>query len=376
MNFDIGEKELKLRKNIRELFSPDATSPLVELQSDDIRKVRGRLLDWLQRLAGVGYLDPELAGRRNRVELLAVQETLASLAPALFLSVEAGIRIFGRLISLYASPEQQAPILPALQEGNLVGCLGLSENGMSLGNDPLQTFARVKGGRLLVSGYKGHVVNAPLADLIAVAANIAGGPGFCLLKPQTEGLSVGPRLALLGYDALPAASITLEEVPIEKTQVIGPFSDNTLLQEVRTWEDQTLAAAGLGLMRRSFDTARDYAKSHQSGGKPIIAYQEIGFKLAEMLTLLQTSQLLAYRAAWMDAAGDPEARVLAHCAKVFCAESAEAVASHAIAILGGRGFLRGNPAEESYRDAKYLQIAGTSTEISRMKIGDRLLDSI
>jgi alkylation response protein AidB-like acyl-CoA dehydrogenase len=183
-------------------------------------------------------------------------------------------------------------------------------------------------------------------------------------------------LAFLGYNALAAAAITLKEVPLESTQIIGPFSDEAPLQELRAWEDQTLAAAGLGLMQRSFDAAREFAKNHQSGGKPIIAYQEIGFKLAEMLTLLQTSQLLAYRAAWMDAAGDPEARIVAHCAKVFCSESAEAVASHALEILGGRGFVRGNPAEESYRDAKYLQIAGTSTEISRMKIGDRLLGTI
>ena len=117
----------------------------------------------------------------------------------------------------------------------------------------------------------------------------------------------------------------------------------------------------------------DYAKNHKSGGKPIIAYQEVGFKLAEMLTLLQTAQLLAYRAAWMAETGDREAPVLARCAKVFCTESAEKSASYALQILGGRGYLSGNPAEEGYREAKYLQIAGTSSEISRMKIADELL---
>jgi alkylation response protein AidB-like acyl-CoA dehydrogenase len=126
-------------------------------------------------------------------------------------------------------------------------------------------------------------------------------------------------------------------------------------------------------MQRSFDEAVNHAKSHLSGGKPIIAYQEVGFKLAEMLTLLQTARLLAYRAAWMTDAGDREAGVLAHCAKVFCAESAEEVASQALQILGGQGYISGNPAEGGYRDAKYLQIAGTSSEISRMKIADEVL---
>jgi len=116
-----------------------------------------------------------------------------------------------------------------------------------------------------------------------------------------------------------------------------------------------------------------YAKNHKSGNKPIIAYQEVGFKLAEMLTLLQTAQLLAYRAAWMAETVNRETSSLAHCAKVFCAESAEEVASQALQILGGHGYIGRNPVEEGYRNAKYLQIAGTSTEISRMKIADGVL---
>jgi alkylation response protein AidB-like acyl-CoA dehydrogenase len=142
---------------------------------------------------------------------------------------------------------------------------------------------------------------------------------------------------------------------------------------VRSWEDEILTAAGLGLMRSALDSAAEYARVHKSGGKPIIAYQEIGFKLAEMLTLLQTAQLLAYRAAWMAETGDQEAELLGHCAKVFCAESAERITSASMQILGQHGYLRGHPAEEGFRNAKYLQIAGTSTEISRVKIGDSVL---
>ena len=75
----------------------------------------------------------------------------------------------------------------------------------------------------------------------------------------------------------------------------------------------------------------------------------------------------------MAESGDWEAGILAHCAKIFCTESSEEVASRALQILGGKGCLRGNPLEEGYRNAKYLQIAGTSSEISRMKIGDGVL---
>jgi len=123
-------------------------------------------------------------------------------------------------------------------------------------------------------------------------------------------------------------------------------------------------------MKAAFEAARDYAKAHKSGGKPIIAYQEVGFKLAEMLTLFQTSQLFAYRAAWGADENPKDADSLTLSAKVFLTESAEKVASFALQILAGSGYQAGNAAERAFRCSKYLQIAGTSTEISRVKIGD------
>ena len=131
-------------------------------------------------------------------------------------------------------------------------------------------------------------------------------------------------------------------------------------------------------MGRRFTREEILGRLHETmrGGKPIIAYQEVSFKLAEMLTLLQTSRLLAFRAAWMSDTSDREREILTRCAKVFCAESAEEVASKALQILGGQGYFKGNPAEEGYRDSKYLQIAGTSSEISRMKIADDLLHTV
>jgi alkylation response protein AidB-like acyl-CoA dehydrogenase len=252
--------------------------------------------------------------------------------------------------------------------------VALSEEGMSIENNPLNTTGVPRNDGYNVSGSKGHVVNAPVADWIAVAGMMEKGIAFFLINKDSEGLSIGQRLSTLGYNGSAIAAITLENCPVPKKGVIGPFEGVELLKTVRMWEDQILTAASLGLMHRCFDVASNYAKSHMSGGKPIIAYQEVGFKLAEMLTLLQTAQLLAYRASWMTETRDKEVGGLVHCAKVFCAESAEEVASKALQILGGHGYLRGNPAEEGYRDAKYLQIAGTSSEISRMKIGDRVLE--
>lgn len=374
MNFDIGEKERIISERIRGLFDPDSMAAISRLEKGDLRDLRQVLLHWMGRLSQTGYLSLGLDEGKNSVALVACRESLAEISPSLFLAVEASIRVFGRIISVYAAPEQKADILPALQEGRIIGAVGLSEQGMNIEGNPINTSGTPGGDGFRLSGSKCHVVNAPIADIIAVAGRVKDRLAFFLVEKGNQGLLAGPRFSLLGYGGAAVSSVSLEDCPVSSRHVIGPFEGDEPLRTVRAWEDQILTAAGLGLMRRSFDAALHHAKSHKSGGKPIIAYQEIGFKLAEMLTLFQTAQLLAYRAAWMDEAGDGEEDVLAHCAKVFCTESAEQVTSQALQILGQHGYLQGNAAEEGYRDAKYLQIAGTSSEIGRMKIGDQVLE--
>jgi alkylation response protein AidB-like acyl-CoA dehydrogenase len=373
MNFDFDKMEIALHEKIKELFGPDSKTHAAKLENAGVIEVREATLTWLKTLGQAGYIALGLADVKNAVSLTATQENLAAISPSLFLSVEASARIFGRLIASYGTPAQQEKILLPLKKGVLIGAVALSERGMNIENDPLDTKGISSDDGFLVSGSKGHVVNGPIADWIAVAGKSGDEFAFFLIKKDSEGMSIGQRLNTLGYSGVTISALMLENCYVPSAYTIGPFKGEELLKTVRRWEDQVLIAASLGQTKRSFDTALDYAKNHKSGGRPIIAYQEVGFKLAEMLTLLQTAQLLAYRAAWMEETGDREAAVLTHCAKVFCTESAEKVASYALQILGGRGYISGNDAEEGYRESKYLQIAGTSSEISRMKIADKVL---
>lgn len=373
MNFDFDETERALCEKIKGLFDPESRAALANLENGDAEEIREATLKWMQILGQAGYLTLGLDDGKNSVSLTATQEGLAAISPSLFLTVEVTTRIFGRLVAVYGTPDQKDEIIPLLKEGRVIGTVALSERGMNIENDPLVTLGVYNDGGFKVSGSKGHVVNGPIADWIAVAAKTVDGVAFFLIKKGSDGLSIDQRLSTLGYNGTAISAITLENCSVPSACIIGPFEGEEHLTTVRTWEDQILTAASLGQMKRSYDEAVNYAKAHLSGGKPIIAYQEVSFKLAEMLTLLQTARLLAYRAAWMTEAGDREAGVLTHCAKVFCTESSEEVASHALQILGGQGYIRGNPAEGGYRDAKYLQIAGTSSEISRMKIADEVL---
>jgi len=373
MDFDYSETERDLSEKVKEIFAADSKDSLVKLESGDSNVLRSTVLKYLKALGQVGYLACGLEDKKDTMSLVTAQESLATISPSLFLSVEVNARIFGRLIAVYGTADQKDQFLHDVKTGRLIGVVALSEGGMNIVNEPLQT-AGVQGGKgFFVNGGKDHVVNAPIADWIAIAGKIEEHIVFFIIKKGSEGLFIGQRFSTMGYNGCAISVISLKNCSVHSKHVIGPFKDEEPLKTLRRWEDQVLTTGSLGLMNRCYSDALSYAKTHKSGNKPIIAYQEVGFKLAEMLTLLQTAQLLAYRAAWMDETKNKDATVVAHCAKVFCTESAEEVASQALQILGGYGYIDGNPVEEGYRYAKYLQIAGTSTEISRMKIADGVL---
>lgn len=368
MNFDLNESQQKMLATLRTALDSLTPEKLGELKAD---RSATALKDLAAVLAGSGYLS--LGDKQH--DLTICQEQVAKLSPSLFMGLEYSSRIFGRLVRTFGGDGLKAKLMDDLGSGKIIGAVALTEDTMSLEGNDFTTQAVLNGSGMKISGNKGQVINAPVADYIAVAAAATeGGVVFCIVPADSPGLGVGPRLNLVGFDGAAVAPVKLQDCPVDSEMVIGPVPAAEILGALRTWEDQVLSMAALGVLERAYEEALAYSKSHKSGGKPIIAYQEVGFKLAEMLTYLQSSQLLAYRSAWLTDSGDREAGITARSAKVYICESAEKVASEAMQILGGAGFTRGNAAEESYRDAKYLTVAGTSSEISRMKIADQMLE--
>jgi len=369
MNFDFSIAEQALFKDIQENMKGYAEGRNLETQ--DFSQVK----DALAILGKTPYLKlglntPEGFGG---ISLMGAMEALSSLFPSLYLSVEMSTRLFGRIVATWGNSEQKERWLAPLMKGEFLGAVALSEESLNVDNDPLKTTGIQDGDYLNITGDKTYVVNGPVADRIAVAGMMNNRFALFIIDQGTDGLAAGEPFRTLGYEGTAISHISLNNCRISMDRVIGPFEDRGVLDTLRLWENQILLGASLGLMKASFESARDYAKTHRSGGKPIIAYQEVAFKLSEMLTLLQTSQLFAYRTAWTLETSPKEAESLMWCAKVFCTEAAEKVSGYSLQILAGSGFISGNPSEIAYRCAKYGQIAGTSTEISRVKIGDAAL---
>ncbi len=371
MNFDFTQQELMLFKEINDIMFGLARERTLE-EKDPI-SAESLLREALDRLAKTSYLKLGIAQSKDIPGLCAMMgamEIVSSCSPSLYLSIEMSTRLFGRIISTYGNEKQKAKWLSPVLYGKKLGAVALLEKTMNIDNDPMATIGIRENALIKISGVKNYVINGPVADFIAVAGTMENKPALFIVEKGIKGLIQGKRLETIGLDGVVISGLTLENCQINEDQIIGPFEDKSILTTLRIWENQIILGSCLGMMKSSFESARTYAKTHKTGGKPIIAYQEVGFKLAEMLTLFQTSQLFAYRAVCAPEGKNRDFEVLTYCAKVFCTEAAEKVSGWALQILSGEGYISGNPAERSYRCAKYNQIAGTSTEISRVKIGD------
>ncbi len=375
MNFDFSEEE---RKFHLELDSTLAGFIAQENLGEGDSGISGEIVrKCLRMLSENGYLSLGLenpdAVQGGTLNLMACMEILAAVSQSLYLATEMSTRMFGRIIHTWGTREQKMHLLPLLKTGEILGAVALSEDAMNVHNDPLETEGVEKGDDIRISGVKNFVVNGPVADWIAVVGRMHDQEVIFLVEKGSQGLLVHKPLSTLGYEDVAISGLRLDCCRVLRGQIIIAPGEVHVLEKLRQWENQILIGASLGMMKSAFESAKTFANTHRTGGKPIIAYQEVAFKLAEMLALYQTSQLLAFRAAWSSDMSEREGVSLTLCAKVFCTEAAEKVASQALQVLSGTGYRTGNKAECAYRCAKYAQIAGTSTEIARVLIGDEAL---
>ncbi len=374
MDYQFREDDQKFFDRLEAIVSDLAGRHGAEQANDPA--CAGRVRELLADLADTHYLSLGIAPgdpAEDAVKVMRAGEGLASHTPSLFLAVECGTRQVARALQVFGTEAQRTRWLPPLLQGRWIGAVALSEGAMNVVNDDFETEGVRDGNTVVLNGVKHFVVNGPIADLVAVAGRLENRSALFLVEPGDPGFHAGDRVPTLGFDGTAFGTVELDACRVSEDRIIGPMDRDRLVSVLRQWEDLALTAAALGLMHASLETARAYAKLHVTGGKPLVAYQEIAFKLAEMLAAYQAAQLLAYRAAWSTAAQPREAPALVSCAKVFCGETAEQVASAALQVLSGTGFTAENAAERAYRAARYVQIAGTSNELSRMRIADLVL---
>lgn len=356
MNYQWTEREKEIRKAVAQWLGDPETDAVAALADADpaavrqtVERVYGELVD--RGFWGEG--EGEWSG-------FAADFELARASASLCLALQA-TRHFEGLVARFGDDCDPTTRL---------GAVALSE---AAGDGPVTT-ATKDGDGFRLRGYKPFVTNGPIARRIAVFCRLDDREAVCLLSADQEGVKAGPPMSLMGLDGLMVGDLTLKDVKVEDTHLLCPEEDGQARRWYTLRNDLSLADACTGLMYRVLQWSAAHAGVHKRQGKPVIVHQEVRFKLAEMLTLMQTAELLCRRARWMVHTGNFEAATLVHSARVFTAENAERVASAALQVTAGQGYRSGSVAECAYRDAKGMAMAGTTVETARMAIADELLE--
>jgi alkylation response protein AidB-like acyl-CoA dehydrogenase len=268
---------------------------------------------------------------------------------------------------------RQRYLVPALR-GDLVATFALTEPNAGSDLAGITTRAERRGDGWVLNGAKTWVTNAPVADLLTVAAKTSAERGmksialFLLDRAAMRGIALGKKIDKMSVRASETGEILLEDVEVPAEHLLGGETGGVekiggILSEIRVMT----AALSVGLARAAHDAALAYARERVAFGKPIVEHQAIGFKLADMLTSLHAATLMTYQAAAGLDAGRSIAREAAM-TKLYASEAAVRITDDAARIFASYGLAAEYPVQRYFRDARFLLPGGGTSEILRLII--------
>ena len=348
---------------------------------DEEGYVPDAVLAKMGELGLLGMLVPEEWGGTGSDYLtyaLAIEEIAAGCAStAVLMSVQNGLGC-GCILS-WGSADQKRRWLPDAASGRAYVCFCLTEPHAGSEANNLRTRAALAGGTWKLNGTKQFVTGgkrARYAIVFAVTDPDLGKKGLSAFVVPADARGFVPqkledKLGIRGSDT---CAILLEDCAIPEDHLLGPRGKG-LAVALSNLEGGRIgiAAQAVGIARAALDAAVAYARERETFGRKIVEHQSIGNLLADMQTRLNAARLMVHHAARLRTAGVP-CLAEASQAKLFASESAEWIASKAIQVHGGYGYLRDYPVERHYRDARITQIYEGTSEIQRLLIARQLAE--
>ena len=359
-------------------FARREIAPHVREMDDAAHFVPG-LLDKLFALGVMGIEVPESHGGGGATffhSVLAV-EALARVDASVGVLVDVQNTLVINALVRWGGDEITQRYLPQLAT-RTVGAYALSEAGSGSDAFALTTRAVANGQGFALTGRKLWITNANEADLFIVFATAnpeAGYKGITafLVERGTPGFTVGKKEDKLGIRASSTCELILEDVHVPRANVLGEVG-NGYKVAIETLNEGRIGigAQMLGIAQAALDHAVRYTRERRQFGKAIADFQGVQFQLARAATDVEAARLLVYNAARLRDAGRPFLTEAAMC-KLHASETAERVASLAVNLFGGYGFVKDYPVEKLYRDAKIGQIYEGTSNLQLQTIAKQLL---
>ena len=281
-------------------------------------------------------------------------------------------------ILLYGGQELKSKYLPRIASGEKLAAFALTESGAGSDVSAIRTSALRDGNHYIVNGSKQWITNGGEAEIYCVLAitDRAKGPrgaSFFVIEKGDSGFLFGKKEKKLGIRASATRELIFQDCRIPADRLIGREGMGFIIA-MKTFDKSRpgIGALGVGLAQGALDIAVEYARKRVQFEKPIISFQAIQHKLADMAIKTEASRALVYSVArYMDSEPRDTSKVAAM-AKVFAGDVAMEVTTNAVQVLGGYGYMQDYPVEKMMRDAKILQIYEGTNEIQRNIIGQEL----
>ncbi|MGA7886138.1 MAG: acyl-CoA dehydrogenase [Acidobacteriaceae bacterium] len=373
----LNEEETMLRDTVRQ-FAQQEIAPRVRAM-DEAQKLDPDILRQLFELGLMAIEAPmELggAGASFFSAVLAVEE-IARVDPAVAVMVDVQNTLAVNALLRWGTPDQQRLYLPRMAQ-QTVCAYALSEAGSGSDAFSLTTQARAEGDRYVLNGRKLWISNAMEADLFLVFATVnpeAGYKGITafLVQRGTAGFTVGHKEDKMGIRASSTCELLFDDCKVPASNVIGDVGKGYKIAIETLNEGRIgIAAQMLGLAEGAWGFAVKYSQERKQFGKPIAEFQAVQFDLADMATEIEATRMLVYNAARLKGASMPFLKEAAM-AKLYASRVAESVASRAVEIYGGYGFVKDYPVEKFYRDAKIGAIYEGTSNMQLATIGKAVL---
>lgn len=373
----LSEDEQMFRSSVRE-FARDTIGPLVR-QMDEEQHFDSGLLPQLFSLGLMGIEIPaDLGGSGGTFfeAILAVEE-ISAVDPSVGVLVDVQNTLCVNALLRWGTEAQKQKYL-AKMAADTVAAYALSEAGSGSDAFALQARAEKRGDEYVLNGQKLWITNGKEAGIFLVFATLDPAAGYkgitaFIVEKDFAGFTVGKKEDKLGIRASSTCELILEDCRVPAENVLGePGKGYKIAIETLNEGRIGIGAQMLGLAQGAWNCAAKYAQERKQFGKPIAEFQAVQFSLAEMATDIEATRLMVYNAARLKDAHMDYVREAAM-AKYFSSQVAERVASLAVEIYGGYGFVKDYPVEKYFRDAKIGKIYEGTSNMQLATIGKLVL---
>ncbi len=378
MEFKLTEEHEMIRQAARDFAQTELLPGVIE--RDDKQQFPAEQVKKMGELGFMGMMvSPEYGGGgMDTVSYVLAMEEISKIdaSASVAMSVNNSLVCWG--LEKYGTEEQKQKYLVPLAKGEIIGAFCLSEPEAGSDATSQKTTAIDKGDHYLLNGTKNWITNGNSASVYLVIAQTDAELGHrginCLIVEKgMEGFVVGKKEDKMGIRGSDTHSLMFQDVKVPKANRIGENGFGfKFAMKVLSGGRIGIAAQALGIASGAYELAVKYSKERKAFGKEIHKHQAIAFKLADMATEVEAARMLCLRAAWLKDQGmnfDMESAM----AKLYASRVANKIASEAVQVHGGYGYVKEFHVERLMRDAKITEIYEGTSEIQRIVISRMLL---